>query len=96
VIPQAIVGICEVARAAYPDSTAFDKSHHGYDEDSDPDDPTWFMVDLRAVAPLPQPVTLTGIKAKPELAQMALLRIGRLSVTPVTAREWEVIRGMAG
>ena len=94
--PQAIVGICEVARAAYPDSTAFDKSHHGYDEDSDPDEPTWFMVDLRAVAPLPRPVTLTEIKAKPELAQMALLRIGRLSVTPVTAREWEVIRGMAG
>ena len=94
--PQAIVGVCEVARAAYPDSTAFDKSHHGYDEDSDPDEPTWFMVDLRAVAPLPRPVTLTEIKAKPELAQMALLRIGRLSVTPVTAREWEVIRGMAG
>ena len=91
-----VVGIAKVVREAYPDSTAFDKSHHGYDEDSDPDDPTWFMVDLRAVAPLPQPVTLTGIKAKPELAQMALLRIGRLSVTPVTAREWEVIRGMAG
>src|SRR5215204_3591273 len=94
--PQAVVGNCEVARAAYPDSTAFDKSHHGYDEDSDLDEPTWFMVDLRAVAPLPQPVTLTEIKAKPELAQMALLRIGRLSVTPVTAREWEVIHGMAG
>jgi len=94
--PQAIVGVCEVARAAYPDGTAFDKSHHGYDEDSDPDDPTWFMVDLRGVAPLPQPVTLPEIKAKPELAQMALLRIGRLSVTPVTAKEWEVIRGMGG
>ena len=94
--PQAIVGICEVARAAYPDSTAFDETHHGYDEDSDPNEPTWFMVDLRAVAPLPRPVTLTEIKAKPELAQMALLRIGRLSVTPVTPREWDVIRAMAG
>ena len=94
--PQAIVGICEVAREAYPDATAFDKSHHGYDAGSDPDDPTWFMVDLKGVAPLARPVTLAEIKATPELAGMALLRIGRLSVTPVTAREWEVIRGMAG
>jgi len=89
--PQAIVGICEVAREAYPDSTAFDKAHHGYDADADPDDPTWFMVDLRAVAPLARPVTLPEIKAKPELAGMVLLRIGRLSVTPVTADEWKTI-----
>ena len=92
--PQAIVGICEVARAAYPDSTAFDTSHHGYDADSDPDAPTWVMVDLRAVAPLARPVTLTEIKAKPELAGMALLRIGRLSVTPVTEPEWRAINAM--
>ena len=89
--PQAIVGICEVAREAYPDSTAFDKAHHGYDADADPNDPTWFMVDLRAVAPLARPVTLPEIKAKPELAGMVLLRIGRLSVTPVTADEWKTI-----
>jgi predicted RNA-binding protein with PUA-like domain len=92
--PQAIVGIAEVVREAYPDKTAFDKSHHGYDSDSDPNDPTWFMVDLRAVAPLPKPVTLPEIKTKPELAGMVLLRIGRLSVTPVTAKEWETIQAM--
>ena len=92
--PQAIVGICEVTREAYPDATAFDKSHHGYDAGSKPDDPTWFMVDLKGVAPLARPVTLAEIKAAPELAGMALLRIGRLSVTPVTAREWEVINAM--
>jgi predicted RNA-binding protein with PUA-like domain len=94
--PQAIVGICEVAREAYPDSTAFDKAHHGYDADADPDDPTWFMVDLRAVAPLARPVTLPEIKAKPELAGMVLLRIGRLSVTPVTADEWKTINEYSG
>jgi predicted RNA-binding protein with PUA-like domain len=93
--PQAIVGVCEVAREAYPDATAFDKSAHGYDEDSDPNDPTWFMVDLKGVAPLARPVTLTEIKANPELAGMALLRIGRLSVTPVTAAEWKAINAMA-
>jgi predicted RNA-binding protein with PUA-like domain len=94
--PQAIVGICEVVREAYPDSTAFDSSHHGYDADSDPDEPTWVMVDLRAVERLARPVTLTELKAEPRLAGMALLRIGRLSVTPVTAAEWDVVRGLAG
>jgi predicted RNA-binding protein with PUA-like domain len=94
--PQAIVGVCEVVREAYPDSTAFDASHHGYDADSDPNEPTWVMVDLRAVEPLARPVTLPELKAEPRLAGMALLRIGRLSVTPVTPAEWEVIRGLAG
>ena len=92
--PQAIVGVAEVVREAYPDKTAFDKSHHGYDSDSDPNDPTWFMVDLRAVAPLARPVTLPEIKTRPELAGMVLLRIGRLSVTPVTPKEWETIQSM--
>ena len=76
--PQAIVGVCEVVREAYPE----------------PNDPDWCMVDLRAVGPLARPVTLAELKAKPELAGMALLRIGRLSVTPVTPREWDVIRAM--
>ena len=52
-------------------------------------------VDLKAVAPLARPLTLPETKAQPELAGMALLRIGRLSVTPVTAAEWAVINEMA-
>jgi predicted RNA-binding protein with PUA-like domain len=94
--PQAIVGIAEVAREAYPDPTAFDRRHDAYDAKSDQDDPTWFMVDLRAVERLPRPVTLAEIKKRPELAKMAILRIGRLSVTPVTQKEWGVIRAIAG
>ena len=93
--PQAIVGICEVAREAYPDRTALDPKHPAYDPKSDPDDPTWFMVDLRGVEKLPRPVTLAEIKKRPELAKMAILRIGRLSVTPVTKQEWDVICTMA-
>jgi predicted RNA-binding protein with PUA-like domain len=77
--PQAIVGVAEVVREAYPE----------------PNDPDWCMVDLRAVRPLARPVTLAELKARPELAQMALLRIGRLSVTPVTAKEWDIIQQMA-
>ena len=94
--PQAIVGICEVVREAYPDPTAFDASHPQYDEKSDPASPTWYMVDLRAVRPLARPVTLPEIKKKKELASMALLRIGRLSVSPVTPREWDTILAMGG
>jgi predicted RNA-binding protein with PUA-like domain len=78
--PQAIVGVCEVVREAYPE----------------PNDPDWCMVDLRAVGSLARPVTLAELKTRPELAGMALLRIGRLSVTPVTPREWDVIQRMAG
>jgi len=94
--PQAIVGICEVVREGYPDTTALDPKHPHFDPDSDPGNPSWFMVDLRAVGPLPRQVTLAEIKKTPALAGMALVRIGRLSVTPVTAAEWEVIVEMAG
>jgi predicted RNA-binding protein with PUA-like domain len=93
--PQAIVGICEVAREGYPDPSAFDKKHAAYDEDSDPADPSWFAVDLKAVKPLPRPVTLQEMKANKTLADMALLRIGRLSVTPVTDSQWNAILEMA-
>jgi predicted RNA-binding protein with PUA-like domain len=94
--PQAIVGICEVVKEGYPDPTAFDKKSYGYDEDSKKDDPQWFAVDLRAVEQLPRPVTLPEIKTRKELADMALIRIGRLSVTPVRRSEWETIVEMAG
>lgn len=89
--PPGIVGICEVAREAYPDPTAFDAGNYGYDEKSSPENPTWFMVDLRAVEALKVPVTLPILKATKSLAKMALIRTGRLSVIPVTAVEWQTI-----
>jgi len=92
--PQAIVGICEVVREGYPDPTALDRKHPAHDPKSDPKDPTWFAVDLKGVERLPRAVSLPEIKARPELAEMALVRIGRLSVTPVTAKEWETIVAM--
>jgi predicted RNA-binding protein with PUA-like domain len=91
-----IVGICEVVRNAYPDDSAFDLASEGYDAKSDRMKPTWYMVDLRAVAQLTRPVTLEEIKQRRELKEMAMLRIGRLSVTPVTPEEWETICRMAG
>lgn len=92
--PQAIVGVCEVVREGYPDPTALDPGHPNYDPDSAPNDPRWFQVDLRAVRRLARPVTLADLKAHPELRDMALLRIGRLSVTPVRASEWRVIEAL--
>jgi predicted RNA-binding protein with PUA-like domain len=93
--PSAIVGICEVVRAGYPDHTAFDPRHPYFDPDSDPAHPTWFMVDVRAVRPLARPVTLADVKAEPALQDMALVRVGRLSVVPVTEAEWHVVLRMS-
>ena len=93
--PSAIVGICEVVREGYPDHTALDANDPHYDEGSDPEDPDWFMVDLRAVRALPRPIPLPELRARKDLTNMALLRIGRLSVTPVRPEEWRTILEMA-
>ena len=90
-----IVGICEVVREAYADASQFDPASDYFDKKATKEKPIWFMVDLRAVAQMTHPVLLTSIKIRKELRHMALLRIGRLSVTPVTLGEWEVITQMA-
>jgi predicted RNA-binding protein with PUA-like domain len=77
-----IVGVVKVVREAYPDPTA---------EDGD-----WSCVDMRAVGPMPKPVTLAAIKADPALADMALVRFSRLSVAPVTPEQWRYICKLGG
>lgn len=93
--PSAIAGICEVVREGYPDPTALDPANEYHDPKSDPNDPTWFMVDVRAVRALPRLITLPELRARKDLAGMALLRIGRLSVSPVRKAEWDIIMDMA-
>ena len=93
--PSAIVGVAEVVREAYPDHTALDPEDPHHDPKSSSDEPTWYMVDLRAVKALDRPVTLDEIKHTKGLDQMALVRLGRLSVQPVTAREWEIVTRLA-
>jgi predicted RNA-binding protein with PUA-like domain len=80
---KSIVGIVEVVREAYPDPTT---------KVGEP----WVVVDLKAVAPLPHPVTLADIKAEPRLKDMALVKLSRLSVQPVTADEWKRVCKMGG
>ena len=78
-----IVGIVEVIREHYPDPTA------------EPGSP-WVVVDVKAVKPLPRPVTLAEVKAEPTLGRMSLVTSMRLSVQPVTDEEWRVVSGMGG
>lgn len=87
-----IVGIMEIARAGYPDHTAFDPEDPHYDPKSDPDNPRWYMVDVRFRERFPRTVTLAEMRAIPALSGMQVLRKGnRLSITPVTRREWDAI-----
>ena len=95
--PSGIAGICEVVREGYPDHTAFDPTDPHFDPKSRRDEPTWYMVDVRAVAAFPRLVTLAELKGVKGLETMALVQKGsRLSVQPVTRKEWEIVCRIAG
>jgi predicted RNA-binding protein with PUA-like domain len=78
-----IVGIVEIIREARPDPTA---------NAGEP----WVAVDVKAVSPLPKPVSIETIKAEPKLKAMVLINNTRLSVQPVTGNEWKVVCKMGG
>ena len=77
-----VVGIVEVIKEAYPDPT---------DEKG-----VFKTLDVKAVNPVPKPVTLAAVKAEPRLKDMALVKYSRLSVQPVTAEEWKLVCKMGG
>ena len=79
---KCVVGIVEICREIHPDSTT--------------DDPRWECVDIKAVRPVKNPVTLDMCKADPRLADMVLVNNTRLSVQPVTEAEWNVVLELAG
>ncbi|MFN3622995.1 MAG: EVE domain-containing protein [Hyphomicrobium sp.] len=81
-IGKEVVGICEVIALAHPDPTD--------------DTGKWKCVDVRAVEPMPQPVTLEAVKTNPKLAGMSLVKSFRLSVQPVTTAEWAEVCRMGG
>lgn len=87
-----IVGIVEIVREAYPDITAFDPTHKYYDPKSDPKHPRWFMVDIRLTRKLKRKISLRELKKHKALRDMRLLKRGnRLSILPVTAKQWNYI-----
>ncbi|MEM9011918.1 MAG: EVE domain-containing protein [Pseudomonadota bacterium] len=77
-----VMGVVEVSALIHPDSTT--------------DDERWECVDVRAIGPFPEPVTLEQCKAEPRLAEMVLVNNTRLSVQPVSAAEWRVVCAMGG
>ena len=96
-----IVGIAEVVREGYPDHTAFNPDAKYYDPKSDPDNPRWYMVDLKYVRHTKRTITLTELKEiaanDPDgpLADFPLVRRGnRLSIMPVTDAQWALILGL--
>lgn len=96
-IPQpAVVGIAQVVRSGYPDFTAQNPEAEHYDPRATPDEPIWYMVDVRYREPLTRPVTLDRIKENPMLARMPLVKRSRLSIQPVTPEEWRIILAMGG
>ncbi len=93
-----IVGIAQVVREGYPDHTAFDPNANYHDPKSDPNNPRWFMVDLKYVRHTKRTITLAELKALAAdhpagpLAHLPLVRRGnRLSIMPVTDEQWRLI-----
>lgn len=86
-IGKEIVGIIRVIALAHPDDTG---------ELNAKGEVIWECVDVEAVKPLPKPVTLATIKATPALAEIALIKLSRLSVSPVRDEEWKLICQMGG
>lgn len=91
--PPGIVGIAQVASQPYPDPTAFDSQSKYYDPKSDPKKPRWILVDVAFKADLKRLVSLDEMKTMPELSEMRVLQRGnRLSITPVTRKEFQAIK----
>lgn len=95
--PPAIVGVAKVVREGYPDHTAWDETNHHYDPKSSPQNPRWYMVDIKLERIFAQPLGLDHLRTIKALAKMELLRKGsRLSVQPVTEAEFKEVLKQAG
>lgn len=90
--PPGIAGIMEVVKEGYPDFTAWDLQSEHFDPKSTPENPRWYMVNVKLLKKFPRFIALDEIKKHSQLKEMLILQKGnRLSITPVTKEEWEVI-----
>lgn len=88
----AVVGLCEIVKEGYPDATAFDPTSEHPDLKSDPENPRWFMVDLKFEAKFKTPVSLSQMKEMHEFSGMKLLQKGnRLSLFPIEKKHFDLI-----
>lgn len=91
--PSGVSGVAEISKPGYPDPYAFQEGHKYHDPKSDPDNPTWYMVDIRFVERFPEVIPLSTLKETPGLEKMVVNQKGsRLSVQPVTKEEFEIVR----
>ncbi|HYA38730.1 MAG TPA: EVE domain-containing protein [Candidatus Methylomirabilis sp.] len=90
-----VAGIVRIVRSAYPDPSAWDPESPFHDPRSAPEKPVWLMVDVKLVRELKRVILLHELKANAALKNMRLVSRGsRLSVMPVTAKEWNAILKM--
>ena len=90
-----IVGIMEIIREGYPDPSAFDPGNIYHDPKSDPENPVWYQVDVKFRRKFRRTITLAELRKHRKLADMKLVQKGnRLSVMPVTVKEWDFILGL--
>ena len=93
----AVVGTAIVSRGGYPDHFAWDRRSNYFDPKSSPENPRWFMVDVRLEQKFDQPVALSRLRERAGLQEMVLLQKGsRLSVQPVRKKEFDAILKLAG
>ncbi|MBA3710814.1 MAG: EVE domain-containing protein [Planctomycetes bacterium] len=94
--PPGVVGLGRVARAAYPDHTAWDPKSDYFDRKSTPEKPRWMMVDVAFVRTFPRLLSMDELKTIPDLADIVLLNNSRLSVQPVSDVHARIILALAG
>ena len=93
--PPGIAGIVRVVKEGYGDDAAWDINSPYYDPKSTPQNPRWYMVDVKLVERFKQLIPLQAIKQNPALESMLILRTGnRLSITPVSEKEWKAVLRM--
>ncbi len=93
--PSGVAGLAEVSKAAFPDHTAFDPASPYYDPKSSPEDPRWWMVEVRFIREFPRVLPLTDLRQIPELADMQLFKRSRLSVVPVGQHHYDLLLRLA-
>ena len=95
--PPHVAGVAQVSKEGYPDFSAWDEDSNYFDLKTNPDDPTWMMVDIEPVVTLSTAVELPDMRANPALEGMALLqRFQRLSVQPVGEEHFAEVCRMGG
>ncbi len=89
--PSGVAGVAKVASKPYPDATQFDPSSHYYDPKSTPEKPIWELIDVRFVKAFPRVIPRDELYTVRGLANMTLWKRNRLSITPLTEKEFSLI-----